>query len=384
MTQTAPVLERARGKKPVDWRRIVTLAGAILAFLIGSGFATGQEILQYFTSYGLRGVVGTGLVVMVLMIFVVVEFLTAGREQRFDRPSRIYRYYAGRTLGTFFDWFSILFIFMTFTVMISGAGAVFEQQYGLGNGIGAVVLASLAALTVWFGLSRLVDIIGTIGPVIVAIAVGLGLFAIVRDPAGITEGNAQLPTLDVTQASSNWFFSGLSYVGFNMLLLAAFLTAVGKSMPRRIEAVGGGVLGAGAFALACMVVALGLLANVAAVHDAQIPMLVLADGVSPLLAGSFSLIILAGIYTTAVPLLWTVSSRVFEDRSTRFRVLTAALATAGAFIGVAIPFDQMINIVYVINGYVGVLLLVLMIVRSVRRLVLAKEPNTHALTASEH
>lgn len=27
--------------------RVITYAGAIIAFLIGSGFATGQEILQY-------------------------------------------------------------------------------------------------------------------------------------------------------------------------------------------------------------------------------------------------------------------------------------------------------------------------------------------------
>lgn len=35
--------------------RALTYAGAIIAFLIGSGFATGQEILQYFTSYGYWG-----------------------------------------------------------------------------------------------------------------------------------------------------------------------------------------------------------------------------------------------------------------------------------------------------------------------------------------
>ncbi len=79
--------------------------------------------------------------------------------------------------------------------------------------------------------------------------------------------------------------------------------------------------------------------------------------------------ILAGIYTTAVPLLWTVSSRFFPDSTPRFKYLTIALAALGTVIGLVLPFSQMVNIVYVINGYVGVLLLVLMLVKTGTRLV---------------
>lgn len=35
----------------VSWKRVLILAGAIIAFTIGSGFATGQEIIQYYTAY---------------------------------------------------------------------------------------------------------------------------------------------------------------------------------------------------------------------------------------------------------------------------------------------------------------------------------------------
>ena len=34
----------------VNWKRVLILAGAVIAFTIGSGFATGQEIIQYFTA----------------------------------------------------------------------------------------------------------------------------------------------------------------------------------------------------------------------------------------------------------------------------------------------------------------------------------------------
>ena len=349
--------------------RVATYAGAIIAFLIGSGFATGQEILQYFTSYGYAGIFGTGLLVLLLMSYVAVEFFIVGQAKKFEKPSRIFHYYCGKYLGTFFDYFSVLFVFLSFTVMVAGAGAVFEEHYGMSKYFGGVGLAIVVGLSVWFGLKNLVDVIGKIGPLIVVVAVGLGLMGILRNPSGIAEGQALLPTLDLTQASTNWFMSGLSYVGFCMLWLAAFLTALGKTARNRKEATAGALTGATVFSLACVIVGLGLLANITRVGGTEIPMLVLAADINPILAAGISVMILAGIYTTAVPLLWTVSSRFYADRTQGFKYLTVILAVAGTVIGLLLPFSQMVNLVYVVNGYVGVLLLVLMLAKTVLRAV---------------
>lgn len=40
-------------KQKTDWLNVVKYAGAYIAFIIGSGFATGQEIIQFYTSYGI-------------------------------------------------------------------------------------------------------------------------------------------------------------------------------------------------------------------------------------------------------------------------------------------------------------------------------------------
>jgi uncharacterized membrane protein YkvI len=367
MAQTTPTSTHLATVEKTSALRVITYAGAIIAFLIGSGFATGQEILQYFTSYGYWGIFGTGLLVLVLITYVCVEFFVVGQAKKFDRPSRIFHYYCGRYLGTFFDYFSIVFVFLSFTVMVAGAGAVFQEHYGLSKYVGGIGLAAAVGITVWFGLKSLVDVIGKVGPLIVVIAIALGILGIARNPEGIVDGVAILPQLDLTQASTNWFMAGLSYVGFCMLWLAAFLTALGKTARSRREAARGGVLGGVTFSVACIIVGLGLLANIEAVAGTQIPMLVLAADAAPWLAAGFAVIILAGVYTTAVPLLWTVSSRFFKDKTGSYKFLTLGLAVLGTVIGLVLPFDQMVNIVYVINGYVGILLLVLMIIKTVTR-----------------
>ena len=43
-------------KQKTNWLNVVKYAGAYIAFIIGSGFATGQEIIQFYTSYGIWGI----------------------------------------------------------------------------------------------------------------------------------------------------------------------------------------------------------------------------------------------------------------------------------------------------------------------------------------
>lgn len=368
--------------KDVNIKTVITFAGAVVAFLIGSGFATGQEVLQYFASYGYLGIAGA-ILTLILLIYVSSSFLVVGKRENFERGSDIYKYYCGEKLGIFFDYFSTIFCFLSFTVMIAGAGATLNQHYELPVGIGGVLIAVLALSTVLMGLSRIVDIIGKIGPIIVVIAISLGVVSIFQNFGNLQPSivSPALEKLDAAgslmKASSNWVFAAFSYVGFCMLWLAGFLAAMGAKAQSEKEASLGGIWGATAFASAVIIVALGLLGCIEVVAGSQIPMLHLAKNVHPMFATVFAVIIMAGIYTTAVPLLWNVSSRFTKDGSKNFKVLTLILAIVGIFVGLVLPFDRLVNIVYVINGYVGVILLVIMFVKSIIKLA-SKEKSKKA------
>ena len=64
----------------VSWNRVLILAGAVIAFTIGSGFATGQEIVQYFTAYGVEGIL-TVLLFAACFIYYNYNFAKAGAEE---------------------------------------------------------------------------------------------------------------------------------------------------------------------------------------------------------------------------------------------------------------------------------------------------------------
>ena len=354
-------------EKKVSYINVFKFAGAFIAFLIGSGFATGQEILQYFTAYGMKGILA-GIFTLVCLVFVGGDFIVTGYRERFANPNDIYRYYCGKYIGTFYDYFAIAFLFMSYIVMIAGAGATLAQHYGIPVWYGCVGMAIVSAGTVMLGLNKIVDVIGTIGPAIVLFAVGIGLAAVLKDPGGIAAGAKMIEASEVelTKVGTGWLTSGLSYVGFSMLWLAAFLAAMGERAHSEREAVIGTTLGAAGFVCGIIVMMLGLLANLKAVAMTDIPSLILAEAIYPPIATVFSCIIVAGIYTTSVPLLWSVSARFTKEGTRNFNLLTAVLAAVGCVIGLVLPFQKIVNVIYGINGYVGILLLVFMLVKLVR------------------
>lgn len=356
---------------PLSIKRIITYAGAFIAFLIGSGFATGQEIMQYFSSYGWSGMVGIG-VVFALFLYVGYEFVLTGYNERFKSSGEIYTHMCGKWVGIFFDYFSILFIYMSFVVMIGGAAATVEQQYQMAPWMGGVLMGVVSAITVVAGLGRVIDIVGKVGPVIVVLTISLGAWSLASSPESLSHAQAVIPTLveqkALLTASSNWFFAALSYVGFCMLWLAGFMSLMGSEAKNLKEIKIGSMLGAFGFSFALLIMALGFMANIEFLADSAVPTLKMANTIHSAFGIVFSLIVVAGIYTTAVPLLWQASARFTGGKGSRFVTATFVLAAIGIFIGLKVPFKDLINVIYVINGYVGFILLFFMVINTIKRI----------------
>ena len=358
----------------VDWKRVLILAGAVVAFTIGSGFATGQEIVQYYTAYGAQNI-------LVLAVFVIAflyynfNFAKAGAEERFEKANDIYKYYCGKYLGTFYDYYSTLFCYMSLWVMVGGAGKPLNEAYGLPVWIGAVILIILTVITVIGGLNSLVDAIGIVGPAIVVLCIAIGLITFVRDAGNVSAGLEVIKTgaykgaasgETIKNAGANWLISGLSYAGFVLLWFASFTSALAMKNKKK-DLQQGIIWGTVALAIAIVVVSFGQIANINTgsdglyVWNAGIPNLILANSIVPIFSKIFAIVVFAGIYTTAVPLLYNPSSRFAKEGTPAFKMLTVVLAMVGLLVGLFLDFRVLVNIIYVLNGYVGAVLILFML-----------------------
>lgn len=365
----------------ISWKRVLILAGAVIAFTIGSGFATGQEIIQYFTAYGLKGLLVIA-VFAIAFLYYNFNFAKAGAEQKFERGNDVYKYFCGKYVGTFCDYYSTLFCYMSFWVMIGGAASTLHQEYGLPTWVGAVILTVLTILTVVGGLNSLVDAIGIVGPIIVVLCIAIGCITCIRDGANIAvgldiiregayEGAAAGET--IKSAGSNWLVSGLSYAGFVLLWFASFTAALGAKNKKK-ELNYGIIGGTIAVCIAIGLVSFAQIANINApmangeayVWNADIPNLILAMKIWKPFSAIFAIVVFAGIYTTAVPLLYNPASRFAKEGTAQFKILTVVLGVIGLVVGLFLPFRVLVNVIYVLNGYVGAVLILFMIWKNIK------------------
>lgn len=355
-----------QGRVRVRVGTVVTFVGAIIAYLIGSGFATGQESLQYFASYGAAGAVGALVITLVLYAYFSVVVLRDGRNLRLKSANDIFTYYGGKYIGGFFGVAAPAFFYCMYAVMLSGAGAVLNEQWGWNNQVGIFLMAAAVLVTVMLGLDGLVSVVSKLGPIIVALALIVGIAGIVINPGGIAESADVLPTIDVLQAAPNWAVSGFIFPALGLLMLVPFLAGIGRNAQNDTEAKVSGLAGALTFVLAVGVVAFGLLANIGDVYDKQIPMLWIAQQLFPWAGIIFTVVLFAGIFTTAVPLLWVAINRLEPKDTSKKAKILAIIGTALGLLLAQVPFANLVNLLYPIVGYATQILLVCIVIRQVR------------------
>lgn len=349
-----------------NWKRIWSFAGAFVAFMTGAGFATGQEVLQYFASYGLSGF-RTIIVCFLLLAFASVNYTSAGYRELFTHGSLVFRYYCGKWVGGFFDYFTVFVVYLSFVVILAGAGATLHQQYGFPHEAGVIIMACLSGITVLMGFQNIVDVMARIGPASAAVLIAISIIAAIKGDVPLSRLESAMAGMELMRASSNWLFSAFSYVGISLIWLASFLATLGASADGIKEARYGAIVGVAGFSIAIAVITVALMRNFTDVNGTMIPMLVLAGKVNGLIAKLFSLVIYIGIYTTAVPLLWTASSRLVKEKAKGNLAVVFLMVAVGSLVAILVSFNKLVNIVYVIGGYIGFAMLLFMILKLIRR-----------------
>ncbi len=357
---------KAESKK-VRWTNVGRFAGASVAYLIGSGFATGQETLQFFASFGIVGMLG-GVISTLLFMTVGALIMRKGHELQLELSSEVFRYYVGRFLGTVLEWFAVLYSFSVAVIMVSGAGAVLNELTGLPNWIGVVGMGLLGLATVLAGLERLVDIIGTIGPVIIAFTVVVGTIIFVRDFGEL--GNqpifGSLPeAAQSAQITGHFAWSAVLYVSFNILLGMVFFSQLGKEATSTREAGIAGALGGLGLGIGVLMITLAILTNLTLALDKEVPTLALGQTIHPAVGVAFAVVVMLGIYSTATPLYWVVKNQVMGFVPRKWNVVVTVVICIALIACGFLPFSVLVDKIYGTVGYVGCALIIVIIVRTI-------------------
>lgn len=362
--------------KKTNFVSIITLCGACISFYIGAGFATMQEVLQYEASYGSLFPIVI-LVAAIIYVYTNISFATNGNRLNITRGGDIYGVYCGvfgkkfgKYASIFFDYFSAIFCYMSFVVMCGGASSTMSQQWGLPAGIGAIILTVTVVCTVIFGLDGILNALSKLGPVIIVMILVVSSITAIT---GLSNYATNVAAIDAGKYSNvvkqvgdgNPIASGASYGGFVILWFAAFLAEIGSK--NKLKNVNIGMLLSTFFIFgAASICCLALIGHIDIVAAADIPALILAKEISPIVAQIFAVIICLGIYTSAVPLLWTGVRKISNEGTLKYKIITIIGGVLGCAIACYVPYKGLINVLYGINGYLGFILIFFMVIYDIK------------------
>lgn len=222
--------------------RIYIVPGAVIqSVMVGGGYGTGREIVEYFTSYGaIGGILGIGVAFVVLAAVIATTFETARVFQTYD-----YRKFFKGLLGT--GWIAyevlvILLFLLVLAVLASAAGNILQDNFGIPYGAGLLIMLLVVGVLTFFGRNLITTALTFWS--FFLYAVFLVFLIAVFGSDRFSFGTA----FDTADIAIGWWRSGLQYAAYNLAVIPLLLY-VARDFETRKEAIGSGAV-AGVVAMA--------------------------------------------------------------------------------------------------------------------------------------
>lgn len=315
------------------WKRSISIAMAFVGLTVGAGFASGQEMMQYFVAFGIPGLWGVILSAVIMMIS-GLSVLSFGSYFRADEHSVVFDRIANPWISKLLDYAVMVTLFATGFVMLAGAGSNLNQQFGLPIWVGAVIMVVLTLAAGMLDADKVSRVIGAFTPFIIIFILGAGLYTLFTADTSLSDAAAA--TGDLPTNLPHWAVSALNYVGFCVMVAVSMSIVIGGTYLNPREAGIGGLIGGSIYAGLLILATFALLLSVKTVGHEDMPMLAIVNNIHPVLGTIMAIVIYAMIFNTAIGMFYAFGRRVTRNNPDRFRLFF----TVATLVGFVLSFSD--------------------------------------------
>ncbi|GAF13508.1 hypothetical protein JCM19046_1802 [Bacillus sp. JCM 19046] len=343
-------------------KNVLKISSAFIGVLVGAGFASGQELMQYFASFGHLGTLG-GIVSIAIFGYMGLLLLRLGSRTKAESHQDVIHRISGRFLGTIIDYILIAILVGIGTVMIAGSGAIFHQQFGLPEIFGTILMTILVIITVLSNVDRVVKVIAALTPLLILFVFFLFVYSLSSMDASFS--SLEPLAKEQPSATGNWLVSAINYVSLAVATCAPMAIVMGGDESSSKTASLGGLIGGLAVGILVVICHFTLFARIDIVAGLEMPFLGLANNASPYLGVFYSIVLFLMIYSSAISMFFSFGTRFFEPKTKKFTILVVAFIIGGfatSFVG----FTELVSLFYPIFGYLGMLLIIILLIAPFR------------------
>ncbi len=334
----------------------ISLGAIYIGALIGAGFASGQEIMSFFTIYGKKGLLGIITAAILFFLFGYFILRQAIRLQSQCAEDVLLQIGKGR-LMFIIDIYMDIFCLAGYYIMLSGCGAVLKECMNFDYILTVLILNIVIVMCLKNGVSSLARLNKLLVSIMIIITLFIGLCCLKENP-DILSGIKTVPS------EKGWLASSLIYVSYNITLALVVLSSLGTYTNRESAALGAAIIGAlGLMAMAVVMWFITFVNYASLSAGVQIPLLWVARRYHYLLYLISILVLLSAMLTTALSLGFSFSRGFAHRFGINYRNALNLL-----FIGIPLTkfsFASLINKIYPLFGIIGIFLGISLVIRRV-------------------
>jgi uncharacterized membrane protein YkvI len=337
------------------WFKAFQISCTYIGTMVGAGFASGQEILQFFTRFGGTAVWTIGLASALFVWIGTKQMLLAHRTGSATYED-LNRLLFGERFGRYVTFLMTAVLFGTVGVMLAGAGSIFSEHLHLPYQLGLIATAGLAYGLLRSGMRGILAI-NTITVPMMLIFIGITVWVGLQSP---NAGN-WLTIPNRIDPLKVWIAPFL-YVAMNMCLAQAILVPIGHSVRDSRTIRLAGIMGGLGIGLLLIAAHFALSAQMPGIGRYEIPMAILIHRLGPVVHSLFLIVIYSEIFTTLIADAFGLTHQLGRRLPALEPIMLPAILAIGYAVSL-IGFSNLVSTLYPLFGMMSIGWLVMLMLR---------------------
>lgn len=335
-----------------NWGAAFQIAAVYVGTVVGAGFATGREIVEFFSRFGFIGLIGI-LMGGYLLIFLGSKLMRISAKINAESYQELNEHLFGKFFGRIINILMLFMLLGVCAVMLAGAGAVFQEQLGIPKTIGLAVTIILSVLVMAVGIRGLFAVNTFVVPMMIAFSFIL-MFLSIKLP------NFSTQVMFIPFAPDGWksVIAPFSYTAFNLMLSQAVLVPVASEIKDDNTVKWGGILGGVALTLILLSSHLTLI-MLPNLEFYEIPMAVIMKNLASGFHWIFVLIIYGEIFTSVIGNIFGLERQIKKYVRIPSMVIVGLIFLVTYTISL-IDYSVLLSYLYPLFGYISLTFIILL------------------------
>lgn len=330
---------------------IFQVGAVFIGTIVGAGLASGQEITQFFTTYGYKSFIG---IFICFFIYVMMGSIIIDISLRYNLSSYdgLIKLVSPGFLGKTTNFLTTIFLISGAAIILAGSGSLIHQYFGISRWFGIIIMSLAAVLVLFRDTKGLIEINSFIVPSLITVIVTIFILYL-----AFYKNISSVHLKDIPHYKSNWLFSSLIYGGFNILCCSGVLAPLSTEIKNKKILIAGTFLGSLGLTILSLIINLLLLLNIPYIFKYEIPLLYIANRFGNVIQIMLLTIIWLEMFSTEVSNIYSVSKNLEEAFGISYKKLVILI------IIIAIPISQigfvnLISVLYPAFAVVGFIFII--------------------------